>query len=88
MASKKRVNISITPDTEERLKQYAYEHHTNVSQAITDWIWSVKVSGENIRGQQTMDIIKQPKQRTAKKEEPAPEKPKRQTRSRKPTKGE
>ena len=84
MVNKKRVNISVTPDTEERLKQYAYEHHTNVSQAITDWIWSEKVSNENIRGQQTMEIVKQPKRRAEKKEESAPEKPKRQSRSRKP----
>lgn len=86
MVSKKRVNISITPDTEERLKQYAYENHKNVSQAITDWIWSVKVSGENIRGQQSMDIIKPQKKKAAKKEESAPEQteqPKRQSRGRK-----
>lgn len=49
-----RVNISITEDTAERLKQYAYEHHTNVSQAITDWIWSEKVKNENLRGQTTI----------------------------------
>lgn len=87
MVNKKRVNISITPATEERLKQYAYESHKNVSQAITDWIWSVKVSGENIRGQQTMEIINPPKRKTAKKGEAAPEqteKPKRQSRGRKP----
>lgn len=56
MANKKRVNISISQDTEERLKQYAFENHTTVSQAITDWIWSVKVRGENIRGQQSLDL--------------------------------
>ena len=40
---KQRINISLSPDTADRLKQYAWEHHTNVSQAITDWIWSAKV---------------------------------------------
>lgn len=49
---KKRVNISLSEDTIERLKQYAWEHHTNVSQAITDWIWSEKVKNSQIRGQQ------------------------------------
>jgi len=49
---KQRVNISLSEDTIERLKQYAWEHHTNVSQAITDWIWSAKVKNEQIRGQQ------------------------------------
>jgi ABC-type phosphonate transport system ATPase subunit len=44
---KRRINISVTEDTGERLKQYAKEHHTNVSQAITDWIWSVKVKETN-----------------------------------------
>ena len=51
---KKRINISVTEDTEERLKQYAWEHHKNVSQAITDWIWSVKVKNEQIRGQKNL----------------------------------
>lgn len=51
---KKRVNISLSEDTIERLKQYAWEHHTNVSQAITDWIWSEKVKNSQIRGQQTI----------------------------------
>lgn len=45
MEKKVRVNISITSDTAERLKQYALEHHTNVSQAITNWIWSEKLEG-------------------------------------------
>ncbi len=91
MVTKKRLNISVTPDTEERLKQYAYENHKSVSQAITDWIWSVKVTGENIRGQQTMDIIKPQKKKAAKREESAPEqteKPKRQSRRKKPAEGE
>lgn len=38
--TKVKVNISVTPDTAERLKKYAEENHTNVSQAITSWIWS------------------------------------------------
>lgn len=48
---KQRINISVTEDTAERLKQFAFENHKNVSQAITDWIWSVKVKNEQIRGQ-------------------------------------
>ena len=51
---KMRINISITPDTAERLKQYAYENHTNVSQAITDWIWSEKVKNAQVRGQESL----------------------------------
>lgn len=51
MRTKIRVNISITEDTAERLKQYAYENHTTVSQAITDWIWGQKVANSNLRGQ-------------------------------------
>lgn len=46
-----RVNVSLAQDTVERLKQYAWEHHSSVSQAITDWIWSAKVKNEQIRGQ-------------------------------------
>ena len=48
MITKKRVNISISEDTSLRLKQYAKEHHTNVSQAITDWIWSVKIGRAHV----------------------------------------
>mgnify|MGYP002627095709 CR=1 FL=1 len=54
MLIKKRVNISLSEDTIERLEQYAWEHHTNVSQAITDWIWSEKVKKSQIRGQQSI----------------------------------
>ena len=48
---RERVNISLTPDTVERLKMFAWENHTTVSQAITDWIWSAKVKNDQIRGQ-------------------------------------
>lgn len=39
---KKRINISLSEDTLERLKLYAQANHTTVSQAITDWVWSIK----------------------------------------------
>ena len=56
--AKVRVNISLDPDTHERLKQYAYEHHTTVSAAITDWIWGQKVKNENLRNQISFDTKK------------------------------
>ena len=43
--------IRIGDDTDERLEQWAYENHTTVDQAITDWIWKQKVKENNIRGQ-------------------------------------
>lgn len=57
MITRKRVNISISEDTSLRLKQYAKEHHTNVSQAITDWIWSVKLTQPQPKGQHSMESI-------------------------------
>ena len=51
---KKRVNISISEDTAQRLKQYAWEHHTSVSHAITEWIWQEKLMNTQVRGQTTM----------------------------------
>lgn len=54
---KKKICISISEDTYERLKQYAWENHKNVSQAITDWIWTEKVKNEQIRGQQTLQDL-------------------------------
>lgn len=56
--AKIRVNISIDENTHERLKQYAFEHHTTVSQAVTDWIWSQKIKNENVRGQMSFDTAK------------------------------
>lgn len=53
---KKRVNIYVSVDTAERLKQYAWEHHTSVSHAITEWIWHTKVKNEQVRGQVTMNL--------------------------------
>ena len=40
---KKRVNIYISEDTSKRLKAYAEEKHSSVSQIITDWIWHARV---------------------------------------------
>ena len=37
-------NLSIEPETAKRLEQYAQDHHMNVSQAVTAWIWSESVS--------------------------------------------
>ena len=53
---KVRINISVTDDTAERLKQYAYEHHKTVSQAVTDWTWSASVSYSQIRGQESLPL--------------------------------
>lgn len=52
---KTRINISVSEDTAERLRQYAFEHHTTVSGAITTWIWAQKVKGEILRGQQVLE---------------------------------
>jgi len=53
---KKRVNIYISEDTVERLKQYAWESHTSVSHAITEWIWHTKVKNEQVRGQANLNL--------------------------------
>lgn len=53
---KERINISLSPDTAERLKQYAFEQHKTVSQAITDWTWNAKVTNAQIRGQQALKL--------------------------------
>lgn len=37
-----RVNISITKETKQRLKNYADYKNVSVSQAISDWIWSTR----------------------------------------------
>lgn len=57
-ADKKRVNISITEDTLERLRQYAWENHIGdgVSGAITDLIWKAKVKNSQLRGQESLKV--------------------------------
>ena len=40
------INLSIDPETKERLQIYAKEQHTNVSQLITRWIWDKKLKKE------------------------------------------
>lgn len=58
MESRTRINLSLTPDTAERLRQYAYENHYScVSQAVTQWIWSQKISGGQIRGQISLNQL-------------------------------
>lgn len=37
------MNISIDPETKDRLKLYAQQNRKTVSQAITDWIWAQPV---------------------------------------------
>lgn len=54
--NKKRVNIYLSEDTIERLKQYAWENHTSVSHAVTEWIWHTKVKNEQIRGQISLNL--------------------------------
>lgn len=53
---KKRVNIYLSEDTASRLKQYAWENHTSVSHAITEWIWHTKVRNEQVRGQTSLTL--------------------------------
>lgn len=37
---KKRITITITPKSHEKIKRYAKKKHTSVSGAIEDWIWN------------------------------------------------
>ena len=38
--NKKKVTISLTQKSHEKIKEYAKEKHTSVSGAIEDWIWN------------------------------------------------
>lgn len=51
--AKQRVNITLTPDTAERLRQYAYENHLgSISAAITNLTW-----GAQLHEDQTSDVL-------------------------------
>lgn len=41
---RKHLSISVSESTEARLKQYAAQNNTSVSQSISDWIWSADLS--------------------------------------------
>ena len=53
--SKCRINISLDPDTRERLKVYAWENHASVSKAVTDLVWNAKVRNTQVRGQMSLE---------------------------------
>lgn len=57
--AKKRINISIQQETQERLLQYAYENHLQggLSGAIEHIAWHViKVKNTQVRGQSSLDF--------------------------------
>lgn len=57
--AKQRVNITLDPDTKERLEQYAWENHLGtISAAITDLVWKAKVKNAQLRGQQMLPVDK------------------------------
>lgn len=43
MRIKSTMTLSFSHETKARLKAYAEQRHTTVSQAITDWIWAQPV---------------------------------------------
>ena len=47
---KKRVNISLDEDTIERLKTLATESHMNVSQWISQAVWSTNTEKKDAKG--------------------------------------
>lgn len=53
----KKVTISLTPDTHERIKQYAFENHLSVSAALTQLIWAAKVKNVQVRGQYSLKEV-------------------------------
>lgn len=48
MRKKETMTLSFSTETKERLRTYAEQNHTTVSQAITDWIWAqpIKNNGD------------------------------------------
>lgn len=48
MDKKNRINISLDPETDEMIREFARKGHTTVSQWITDRVWE-KVAEEEIK---------------------------------------
>ena len=51
----KKITITLTFDTAERLEQLAFKTHSSKSKAITDLIWAAKVKNQNVRGQMNFE---------------------------------
>lgn len=51
MRYKETMTLSFSAETKSRLRAYAEQKHTTVSQAITDWIWSQPVQQAPAPGQ-------------------------------------
>ena len=49
------MNMSFSVETKDRLKAYAEQRHTTVSQAITDWIWAQPVKEDAKTKEETND---------------------------------
>lgn len=47
MRIKSTMTLSFSHETKARLKAYAEQRHTTVSQAITDWIWAQPVKEDS-----------------------------------------
>ena len=46
--------LRLSPDTMERLEQYAYQNHQTIDQAITSWVWKAKVKDSVMKGQKNL----------------------------------
>lgn len=51
MRNKATMTLSFSAETKSRLRTYAEQRHTTVSQAITDWIWAQPIQESPIPGQ-------------------------------------
>ena len=51
MKKTSQMSLTFTQDTKDRLRQYAEEKRTSVSQIITQWIWSVELQSEKKDGE-------------------------------------
>lgn len=51
LSVRRKVLLSLDEEVFYRLKQYAYDHHMSMSQAVTQWILKQKVSFERLPGQ-------------------------------------
>ena len=39
--------LSVDPETKERLKVYAQQNRKSISQAVTDWAWTLPIKEDN-----------------------------------------
>lgn len=49
---RKHCTLTLDPETRERLQTYAKQQRKSMSQAITDWVWTLQLTPDDVQSPQ------------------------------------